>query len=69
MNAPANDEEDHGEVFLDETDALHVITIDDQDLPEADEELGSDGEAIGIEFSPLHSFLFILAVPERFSGL
>ncbi|KAG5544068.1 hypothetical protein RHGRI_016727 [Rhododendron griersonianum] len=65
MNAPANDEEDHGEVFLDETDALHVITIDDQDLPEADEELDirdadgeqrSDGESMDEADDSMHIF-------------
>ncbi|CAK9173970.1 unnamed protein product [Ilex paraguariensis] len=46
MNAPANDKEDHGEVFLDENDFIQEITVDKEGLPDVDGEGGSDAEAI-----------------------
>ncbi|GFS46744.1 transducin family protein [Actinidia rufa] len=43
MNSPTNDdEEDQGEIFLDESDIIHEIAVDDEDLPDADDEAGSD---------------------------
>lgn len=30
MNAPSNDEEDQGEVFLDESDIIQEITVDEE---------------------------------------
>ncbi|KAL0384907.1 UNVERIFIED_CONTAM: Angio-associated migratory cell protein [Sesamum radiatum] len=46
MNAPSpNVEEDNGEgAFLDESDIINEYEVDEEDLPDADEEGGSDGE-------------------------
>ncbi|KAJ4701187.1 angio-associated migratory cell protein [Melia azedarach] len=45
MKSPVHDEDDQGEVFLDESDIIHEVTIDDEDLPDIDDdEAGSDPE-------------------------
>ncbi|XP_047341322.1 angio-associated migratory cell protein [Impatiens glandulifera] len=56
MNFPADDDE-NGEIFLDDSDVLHEFTVDDEDLPDVDEEgLGSDGEASDEEDDSMHIF-------------
>ncbi|KAL6984213.1 hypothetical protein U1Q18_017590 [Sarracenia purpurea var. burkii] len=62
MNSPANDEEDEGVVFLDESDIIHEIPVDDEDLLDADDEAGSDdtdsfGELYTAACSPTDSTL------------
>uniref|UniRef100_A0A5B6Z278 Putative angio-associated migratory cell protein n=1 Tax=Davidia involucrata TaxID=16924 RepID=A0A5B6Z278_DAVIN len=56
MNGPGNDEEDHGEVFLDESDIIHEVTVDDEDLPDADDDAGSDAEFIDEADDSMHIF-------------
>lgn len=48
MNAPPNDEEDQGEIFLEEDDIIHEINVDEEDLPDVDEEAGSDADDTGM---------------------
>ncbi|KAG5528489.1 hypothetical protein RHGRI_029247 [Rhododendron griersonianum] len=45
MNIPANDEDYHGGVFLDESDIVQEISSDDEYLPDTDDEARSDSEA------------------------
>ncbi|KAF8411539.1 hypothetical protein HHK36_004093 [Tetracentron sinense] len=56
MNVPGDDEDDHGEVFLDEDDIVHDITVDDEDLPDADDEAGSDSEDTEEPDDSMHLF-------------
>ncbi|KAK4854254.1 hypothetical protein QYF36_021174 [Acer negundo] len=45
VRSPVHDEDDQGEVFLDESDIIHEVTVDDEDIPDVDEdEMGSDAE-------------------------
>lgn len=47
MNNPIHNEveDDQGEVFLDESDIIHEVTVDDEDLPDVDDDdPGSDAE-------------------------
>ncbi|GFY96488.1 transducin family protein [Actinidia rufa] len=45
MNSPTNDDDkDQGEIFLDENDIIHEIAVDDEDLPDAGDEGGSDDD-------------------------
>ncbi|KAK1289577.1 hypothetical protein QJS10_CPB18g00179 [Acorus calamus] len=41
MNAH-HDEDEYGDVYVDEGDVIQEITVDDEDLPEADDEVASD---------------------------
>ncbi|CAA6662070.1 unnamed protein product [Spirodela intermedia] len=47
MNSRDNDDdgEEGGEVFLDEDDILEEIPFDEEDLPDVDDDIGSDGDA------------------------
>ncbi|KAK9272978.1 hypothetical protein L1049_003358 [Liquidambar formosana] len=58
MNSPGNDDDDdHGEVFLDENDIIHEVTVDDEDLPDVDDEaVGSDGETVEEDDDSMHIF-------------
>ncbi|XP_068666419.1 uncharacterized protein [Aristolochia californica] len=38
----SEEKDDHGEVFLDDDDVLEEINVDEEDLPDADETVGSD---------------------------
>ncbi|RWR89054.1 angio-associated migratory cell protein [Cinnamomum micranthum f. kanehirae] len=40
MNGHGDEEDDHGDVFLDEDDVLQEITVDEEDLPDADDDAG-----------------------------
>lgn len=53
MNNRARDEEeedDQGEVFLDESDIIHEVTVDEEDLPDVDDRTASDAEILGIAY-------------------
>ena len=57
MSAPTgpsihDDEDDNGEVFLDESDIMHEVAMDDEDLPDADGE--SDTELAGKKLLLIH---------------
>ncbi|KAK9056445.1 hypothetical protein SSX86_023806 [Deinandra increscens subsp. villosa] len=59
MITPANDVEDHGEVFLDEDDIVEEINVDEEDLPDAaddDADSGSDAEAFDEADDSMHIF-------------
>lgn len=57
MNNPRNEEDDHGDVFLDEDDVIREITVDDEDLPDAEEEgAGSDAEFADEADDSIHIF-------------
>ncbi|KAD6796674.1 hypothetical protein E3N88_07570 [Mikania micrantha] len=64
MSTPANDGEDHGEVFLDDDDIVAEINLDEEDLPDAGDDVdsGSDAEVIGL------SKLYKFAIPIFFSS-
>ncbi|XP_027342987.1 angio-associated migratory cell protein-like [Abrus precatorius] len=42
---PFDDEDDDGEVYIDESDIIDAISLDDEDLPDADDDSESDHEA------------------------
>ncbi|CAL5348704.1 unnamed protein product [Camellia sinensis] len=59
MSSHDNDDEDQeegGEVFLHESDILHEIPVDDEDLPDADDEAGSDAEPLEEDDDSMHIF-------------
>uniref|UniRef100_A0A7N0UP15 Angio-associated migratory cell protein n=1 Tax=Kalanchoe fedtschenkoi TaxID=63787 RepID=A0A7N0UP15_KALFE len=56
-----HEEDDSGEVFLNEEDILHEMNVDDEELPEADEDdLGSDRAGADFEYNDeddsMHTF-------------
>jgi hypothetical protein len=52
MNNLAMEEEDEGEIFLGESDVLREIDVDEEDLPEADDDdMDDDGEQFGNRFT------------------
>lgn len=56
MSTTGNDE-DHVEVFLDENDIIHEVTVDDEELPDVDGELaGSDDEYVEEADDSMHIF-------------
>ncbi|KAK9068612.1 hypothetical protein SSX86_012727 [Deinandra increscens subsp. villosa] len=58
MSTLANDVEDHGEVFLDEDDIVEEIYVDEEDLPDADNDAdsGSDAEDSDEADDSMHIF-------------
>ncbi|XP_060970572.1 uncharacterized protein LOC115725583 [Cannabis sativa] len=57
MNNPENENDDHGEVFLDESDILQEINVDDEDLPDVDDEEGaSEAEMADEPDDSMHIF-------------
>lgn len=57
MNAPSgssvhDDDDNNDEVFLDESDIIHEVALDNEDLPDADDE--SDFEQMGTKFLLIH---------------
>ncbi|XP_017230497.1 uncharacterized protein LOC108205181 isoform X2 [Daucus carota subsp. sativus] len=51
-----NTGEDHGEIFLDESDIIQEFTVDEEDLPDADEDAGSDEEVFDEADDSMHIF-------------
>ncbi|KAA8522534.1 hypothetical protein F0562_013105 [Nyssa sinensis] len=56
MSGTGNDEEDHGEVFLDEDDIIQEVTVDEEDLPNVDDDEGSDAEFLDETDDSMHIF-------------
>lgn len=58
MNSRDNDDDGEvgGEVFLDEDDILEEIPVDEEDLPDVDDEIGSDGDAAEEPDDSVHVF-------------
>uniref|UniRef100_A0A0A0KBX7 Uncharacterized protein n=2 Tax=Cucumis sativus TaxID=3659 RepID=A0A0A0KBX7_CUCSA len=50
------EEDDHGEVFLDEADIIHEVPVDEEDLPDAVDEEGSDDEYFDEADDSVHTF-------------
>ncbi|KAG7025146.1 SPAC25H1.08c, partial [Cucurbita argyrosperma subsp. argyrosperma] len=50
------EEDDHGEVFLDEDDILHEVQVDEEDLPDAVDEEGYDDEYVDEDDDSIHTF-------------
>ncbi|GLU00176.1 hypothetical protein SLE2022_175610 [Rubroshorea leprosula] len=49
MNRPAREDDDQGEVFLHESDIIHEVTVDEEDLPDVEDEEHSDSENMGVD--------------------
>ncbi|GKU99804.1 hypothetical protein SLEP1_g12596 [Rubroshorea leprosula] len=49
MNSPAREDDHQGEVFLDEPDIIHEVTVNEEDLPDVKDEEYSDSENMGVE--------------------
>ncbi|KAH9625680.1 hypothetical protein KSS87_022715 [Heliosperma pusillum] len=51
-----DDSEDHGDIFIDDSDILQEINIDEEELPDADEQQGSDDEDTEEADDSMHTF-------------
>nr|ABS32230.1 transducin family protein [Carica papaya]ABY60781.1 transducin family protein [Carica papaya] len=56
MNSPPPEEDDQGEVFIDESDVIHEFTVDEEDLPDAEDDASSDAENIEEPDDSMHIF-------------
>ena len=60
MNAPPQppheDDDDNDDVFIDESDIIHEVSMDNEDLPDAEDE-DSEPEHLGINF---HLIMFFV---------
>ncbi|KAF6149298.1 hypothetical protein GIB67_026154 [Kingdonia uniflora] len=74
MNGDGEGDFDQGEFFIDEDDVLEEINIDEEDLPDATEEGGSDGDIDDVDDS-VHLFtghageLYTVACSPKVAGL
>ncbi|KAK3025684.1 hypothetical protein RJ639_042024 [Escallonia herrerae] len=55
-NSTSDDEDQGGEVFLDENDIVHEFTVDEEDLPDAADDAGSDSESTEEPDDSMHIF-------------
>ncbi|XP_042504634.1 angio-associated migratory cell protein [Macadamia integrifolia] len=56
MNGKAHDEDEEGEVFLDDEDIIQEIPIDEEDLPDAEDDAGSDADDVEEPDDSMHLF-------------
>ncbi|KAK6938204.1 LOW QUALITY PROTEIN: WD40 repeat [Dillenia turbinata] len=59
MNSPNHnlEEDDDGEVFIDESDVIHEVNVDEEDLPDVDDEEGAGAEVFDDEDDDsMHAF-------------
>ncbi|XP_042497638.1 uncharacterized WD repeat-containing protein C25H1.08c-like [Macadamia integrifolia] len=56
MNGPSDDEGEEGEFFLDDEDIIQEIPVDEEDLPDAEDEAGSDADDFEEPDDSVHLF-------------
>ncbi|GKV50606.1 hypothetical protein SLEP1_g57308 [Rubroshorea leprosula] len=52
MNSPAREDDKPGEVFLDKSNMMHEVTVDEEDRPDVEDEEHSDSENMGANHLP-----------------
>ncbi|GKV29570.1 hypothetical protein SLEP1_g38484 [Rubroshorea leprosula] len=52
MNSPAREDDKPGEVFLDKSNIMHEVTVDEEDRPDVEDEEHSDSENMGANDLP-----------------